>query len=267
MLQTSGIFKLTLRENLRGQVLWTSTLVGSVLLILTGVIGGIALSHENRVVDVFSYFISDQLLLLVGIFSGASLCSNDFSARGMAELYIPAGVSRHALFLARLNAYAFMLLLVSMALYCLKIFLLPQLADVPTALNLKIQCVMIIFSWLKSTTALAIAAFFGCLARPLFASLATLILFSMGHLTSTFDSLLTSAQLSRANDTLGLLYGPLYFALKIWNPSLLTVESLNGEWLIPAGQAILLAISWSAGFILCAVALALFRINSMNIRQ
>ena len=69
MLRVSGVFKITLRENLRGQLLWTSGISGFVLLLLMSTLSGSALTHESRIIDVFSYFISDQLLLLVGIFS------------------------------------------------------------------------------------------------------------------------------------------------------------------------------------------------------
>ena len=48
MLKTTGIIKLTLRENLRGQLLWTSAISGCILLVLMAVLSGVALSHDHR---------------------------------------------------------------------------------------------------------------------------------------------------------------------------------------------------------------------------
>jgi hypothetical protein len=266
MLRVSGVFKITLRENLRGQLLWTSGISGFVLLLLMSTLSGSALTHESRIIDVFSYFISDQLLLLVGIFSGASLCSTDFSARGVSELYIPAGVSRHGLLLTRFMAYAIVLLFLASVLYLFKHTVLPFLADNPQQPSIATHLTMFLFSWLKGLTALSIATLLGSVARPLYAILGTLTLFSFGHLTSTFDSLLSSSTLEQAESQIGTVNAFFYSLLKIWNPNLLVVESLQGQWLAPTIESVTVGVLWAVGFIMVSLGLAIVRVNRIDIR-
>jgi hypothetical protein len=267
MLKTSGIIKLTLRENLRGQILWTSGLAGIVLLILTAALSGIALTHENRVIDVFGYFAADQLLLLIAIYSGASICQTDFSSRGLAELYIPAGLPRHILYFARLMAFATVLAALATAFFALKTLVLPHLAESPKGIDYSIQFTMMIYSWLKSLAALCLAGFLGCLVRPLFAVLGTLTLFSFGHLTSSFDSLLSAASAVRSAEALSESGRTFYFVFKIWNPNLLVVESLKGEWIQPTWIQFLQGLSWSASCICIFSALAIVRLQKIDLRQ
>ncbi|MEN9826881.1 MAG: hypothetical protein RI953_2626 [Pseudomonadota bacterium] len=266
MLKTTGIIKLTLRENLRGQLLWTSAISGCVLLVLMAVLSGVALSHEARVIDIISYFAADQLLLFVALLSGSSICSNDFSSRGIAELYIPAGATRQSVYLARLIAYAAVLLMLATALFALKIFALPGFSEINYGMNFQIQVLMLFYSWLKGIAALAIAGLLGSLVRPLYAVLATVTLFSFGHLTSSLDSLVNSgialnpaADLSQTNL---LLLG----LLKIWNPNLLVLESARGEWIFPPAQQIAQAAAWAICCILISTGLAFARINKIDLR-
>jgi hypothetical protein len=266
MLRVAGILGITFKENLRGQILWTSAIAGLVLLMLVSILSGTALTHENRILDVFSYFIADLLLLFVGIFSGAAICSSDFSARGIAELYVPAGIKRHSILFARVVAHATILILLAASLYLFKSLVLPLLTDFPRPPDMRIHLVMFCYSVLKSITALCLATFLGAMARPLYAVLGTLTLFSIGHLTSTLDSLLTSTTQQHAQDSIGLINSSFYSTLKIWNPNLLVVESIKGEWLMPTPESLGAAILWATGFSLGSLGLALWRVNSIDIR-
>lgn len=266
MLKTSGILRLTLRENLRGQLLWSSAISGSVLLILLTTLSGVALSHESRVIDVFSYFAADQLLLFVSVLSGSSICATDFSSRGLAELYIPAGTPRQNLYLTRLFAYSVVTLTLAMTLYGIKILLLPRLAESPRSINYEVQFTMLFFSWLKSLTALAISGFFGCLVRPIYSVLATITLFSFGHLTASFDSLLNSSSTLNSEQHVSQTSAFLYYIFKIWNPNLLVVDSAKGAWIQPSFEAFQQGITWALGFIFIATALAFVRISRIDVR-
>lgn len=265
MLKTLGIFKLTIRENLRGQILWSSAISGLVLILVMTFLSSAALSHESRIIDVFSYFVSDQMLLLVGIFSGAAICSTDFSARGVAELYIPAGVSRRRLLLTRALGHAINLLFLALALYAIKL-ILPYLGRHPALPVLKIQVIMFFFGFLKGVTALCIAMFIGSIARPLYSILGTLTLFSFGHLTSTFDSLMGSTNFSQSESQLGFFSSLIYNVFKIWNPNLLVLESARGSWLIPSFESIIISTLWAFGFILISIGFTLVRLNRTDIR-
>lgn len=266
MLKTSGIIRLTLRENLRGQLLWLSAIAGSVLLILLTVLSGIALSHESRVIDVFSYFAADQLLLFVAVFSGSTVCATDFSSRGLAELYIPAGASRHSLYIARLFAYAVVLFALAAALFGLKIFILPRLAENPASVNLQIQFTMLFFAWLKSLTALSVAGFMGTLVRPIYSVIATITLFSFGHLTSSFDSLMSAGSALSQDVSAAHNNDFIFGLLKVWNPNLLVVNSARGEWVAPTSADTAQALSWALAFILIPIALAVMRLNRIDVR-
>jgi hypothetical protein len=266
MLRVAGILGITFKENLRGQVLWTSAIAGLVLLMLVSILSGTALTHENRILNVFSYFIADLLLLFVAIFSGAVICSTDFSARGIAELYVPAGIKRHSILFARVLAHATILALLGVCLYLCKTALLPLLTDFPSPPLIRVHIVMFLFSFLKSCTALCMATLLGTLARPLYAVLGTLTLFSIGHLTSTLDSLLSSTSQEQAQGSIGLLNSVFYSVLKVWNPNLLVLESIKGEWLMPSMENIFAATLWAMGFCLGSLGLALLRINRLDIR-
>lgn len=266
MLKTSGIIQLTLRENLRGQLLWISVTAGTVLLILLAILSGIALSHESRVIDVFSYFAADQLLLLIAVFSGSTICATDFTSRGLAELYIPAGASRHSLYIARLFAYAVVLLALAAALFALKIFILPRMSENPESVSLYIQFAMLFFAWLKSLTALSVAGFMGTLVRPIYAIIATITLFSFGHLTASFDTLMSAGaalnqDLPQTNNG-----GVLFWLLRFWNPNLLIVNSARGEWVPPTSADIAQALCWALAFILIPIAFAVMRLNRIDVR-
>lgn len=267
MLKTSGIIKLTLRENLRGQLLWTSAIVGVILLTISALMSGIALTREFRVIDVFSYFAADQLLTVVALLSGSSVCSIDFSARGLGELFIPSGTPRSSIYLARLSAHATVLLALSIAFFCMKAFLLPLFAEFPKETDLNIQLTMFLFSWFKSLTVLAIAGFLGSLVRPLFSILGTFTLFSFGHLTAAFDSLLNTSQALNSSGEMSQTSKALYLVLKIWNPNLLIVNSSKGEWLQPSGAEITLGLSWALSFIFLSFALTSLGVRKIDLRS
>ena len=266
MLKTTGIIKLTLRENLRGQLLWTSAISGCILLVLMAVLSGVALSHEARVIDVVSYFAADQLLLFVALLSGSSICSNDFSSRGIAELYIPAGASRQSVYLARMIAYAAVLLMLAIALFAIKIFALPGFSEISYGMNLQIQLLMLFYSWLKGISALAIAGLIGSLVRPLYAVLATVTLFSFGHLTSSLDSLVNSGVTLNPGVDVSQTNLFLLGLLKVWNPNLLVVESARGEWILPPTLQIIQAAAWALSCISISTGLACAKLNKIDLR-
>ena len=60
MIKMRGLLTLTLKEHLRGQIVWVSGFVIVLLMLLVTLISGAALTHESRVLDVFSYFIFHQ---------------------------------------------------------------------------------------------------------------------------------------------------------------------------------------------------------------
>ncbi|NBX16935.1 MAG: hypothetical protein EBR09_06170 [Proteobacteria bacterium] len=267
MLKTSGIVKLTLLENLRGQLLWASAIAGGLLLFLMATLSGITLSHESRVIDVFSYFIADQLLLFVAVISGSNICSLDFSSRGVAELFIPAGIHRNNLYLARFFAFSCMLLVLALPLFALKIFVLPKLAEGVTATEYKIQLTMLLFAWLKSLTALSIAGLLGSLVRPLYAILGVITLYSVGHLTSSFDSLLSAPQAISGVQETSKISSVLYTALKVWNPNLLVVDSIKGEWILPDSINFAIAVLWAVSFICLPLGLTFVSLKSRDVRS
>jgi hypothetical protein len=267
MLKTTGIIKLTLLENLRGQLLWASAIAGGLILFLMATLSGITLSHESRVIDVFSYFAADQLLLFVAIISGSSICTNDFSSRGVAELFIPAGVQRNSLYLARIFAFTCMLFCLAIPLFALKIFVLPHLADQSAPTNHTVQFAMFLFSWLKSLAALAISGLLGSVVRPLYSILATITLFSVGHLTSSFDSLLSSPHTISAAAETSKTSAILYSVLKIWNPNLLVLESIRGEWILPSPKNFTAAILWAISFITIPIGLTFLKLKKMDLRS
>jgi hypothetical protein len=264
-LKLAGILKLTLKEHLRGQILWLGGFVGVILLMLVSLISGIALTHENRILDVFSYFINDQILLFIAIFMGSNLYSQDFNARGVAELLIPAGSSRQSILLVRMSAFFLILVAIGFFIFGLKSFLLPRLTEFPQEINHTAHACMLLLSVLKSTSALTVATFIGCLTRPVFAILATLTLYSVGHLTASFDSLLNSANSANSPENVSPFMTVLYQVFSFWNPNLLIMESVRGEWIIPDFSSLALSGLWAAGVILTATGLALAKVSRTDI--
>lgn len=262
----TGILKLTLREHLRGQIFWVGGFVGILLLLLISLISGIALTHENRILDVFSYYVNDQILLFIAIFLGANLYSQDFNARGLAELLIPAGISRQSILLVRMFGFFVILLAIGAFIFGLKSFLLPRFADFPQAVNYPAHAFMLLLSVLKSTSALTVATLIGCLTRPVFAILATLTLYSVGHLTASFDSLLSSANAANTTEHISPFMMAMYQVFSFWNPNVLVLESARGEWILPSTGSLFHSFVWAAGVILVATGLALSKVSRSDIK-
>lgn len=266
MLKISGVLTLTLREHLRGQLLWTTGFVSVLLLLLVALLSGSALTHENRVLDVFSYYINDQVLLFIAIFSGAAIFTQDFSARGIAELLIPSGYPRHLILLVRMLGFVIVLCMLALFIFAIKSFLLPLLTDFPQAGNHRAHMFMLLLSLLKSIAGLTVATLLGCLARPIFAVLATITLFSVGHITASFDSLIHSANNSVPMEELGFLSASFYKIFSFWDPGILVLESVRGQWVIPDSQSLLAAGVWAAGVILFSGGLAMLSVSRADIK-
>jgi hypothetical protein len=266
MIKMRGLLTLTLKEHLRGQIVWVSGFVIVLLMLLVTLISGAALTHESRVLDVFSYFISDQILLFLGIFFGASICSHDFSSRGIAELLIPSGCSRSAILIVRIIGFAIVLLSIAIVIFSVHSFLLPHFAEFPRTPDRKAHFAMFILSYLKSITGLSVATSIGCIARPVFAVLGSLTLFSVGHLTASLDTLINASGSAVASDELGAFSAFFYKLFSIWNPGVLVLESIRGEWILPNLQAFTVACLWAAGVILTSLGLALMTLTRIDIR-
>lgn len=266
MLKISGVLTLTLREHLRGQLMWTTGFVSVLLLLLVALLSGVALSHENRVLDVFSYYINDQVLLFIGIFSGAAIFTQDFSARGIAELLIPSGYPRHLILLVRMLGFVIVLCMLALFIFSIKSFLLPLLTDFPQAANYRVHMFMFFLSLLKSISGLTVATLLGCVARPIFAVLATITLYSVGQITASFDSLMHSANHTTPSEELGFLSTILYKVFSIWNPGILVLESVHGQWVIPDPQSLMAACVWATGVILLSGGLAMLSVSRADIK-
>ena len=266
MIKMRGVLTLTLREHLRGQIVWVSCFVSALLLLIATLFSGTALTHESRVLDVFSYFISDQILLFLSIFAGAGICSQDFSSRGIAELLIPSGYSRSALLFVRILGFAIILLAVASIIFSINTFLLPQFAEFPRTPDRRAHFTMFLFSYLKSLSGLSVATLIGCTTRPVFAVLGTVTLFSIGHLTASLDTLLNSAGSLTTSNELSLLSIFFYKLFSFWNPGLLVLESVRGEWILPDIQTLTAALLWAAGVIFTSVGMALLAVSRINIK-
>lgn len=266
MLRIKGIFILTLREHLRGQILWVSGFVSVLLLLLAAFFSGVALTHEARVLDVFSYYAIDQILMFLGIFAGASIFNQDFSSRGIAELLIPSGYSRQTILLVRMLAFSLILLSVAFLLFTIKSFLLPSFADFPQAPNRTAHLVMFLFSYLKSITGLSVATFIGCLTRPVFAVLGAITLFSVGHLTASLDSLLNAGEEFQSTDSMNALSAALYQLFSFWNPGVLVLDSFKGEWILPNAETFASACLWATGVVLISLSAAIASLKMTDIK-
>jgi ABC-type transport system involved in multi-copper enzyme maturation permease subunit len=266
MLRIKGILILTLREHLRGQLLWVSAFVSVLLLLLATFLSGVALTHEARVLDVFSYYAIDQILIFLGIFAGASIFSQDFSSRGIAELLIPSGYSRQTILIVRVLGFALILLSVAFLLFTLKSFLLPFFAEFPQAPNRTAHLVMFLFSYLKSVAGLLVATFIGCLTRPVFAVLGAITLFSLGHLTASLDTLFAAGEGIQSTNNMSALSAALYQLFSFWNPGVLVLESFKGEWVLPNTETFVSAFLWAAGVVLVSLVAAVTALTRVDIK-
>jgi len=266
MLRIRGILTLTLKEHLRGQLIWISGFVSILLLLLATLLSGVALTHEARVLDVFSYYFTDQILLFLAIFSGAGICNQDFSSRGIAELLIPSGYSRYSILIVRMLAFAIILLAVAIVIFSINSFLLPNFVEYPRSPERLAHLTMFFLSYLKSLSGLSVATLIGCFTRPVFAVLGAITLYSVGHLTASLDTLLNAVGNSAASSDLGVLNEIFYKLFSFWNPGLLVLESVRGEWILPDLQSLSIAFLWAAGVILTSVGMTLLALSRIDIK-
>jgi hypothetical protein len=244
---TARLCKLTWHENIRGQVLWIAAGVGVLILSAVAVMSGAALSHQDRLLDVSTYFLVDATLFLTAVFVGAQVFPRDFSNRGLAEILVPSGYGKAPLYLARLAGHASLL-----GLLCIVLFVFRHaafhLADAGKAGAWNVTFLMAAFSGLKLTVALCVAAFLGIVTRPVIAMLGTLALFLFGHFSSGVTGLRGLAENPEE-----LVSGPaafLFKAFRIWNPNFLVLESFQGAWESPMPEELALRFAWGAGAVL-----------------
>lgn len=238
--------KLTWRENLKGQILWIGFGAGVLVLLLAGALSSVAMDHQDRLLDVSSYFLVDAVALLTALFLGASLFPRDFCNRGLAELLVPRGVSRARLFLGRLVGHG--TLLVGLTLFLFAFRAIPVfLSESRLGAFGTTALVMAGFSSLKAILAVCVAAFFGVWVRPVLALLASLGLFLLGHFSSGVSGLrgLVESPDAPVSPFLTFLLG----VFRIWNPNFLVLESWRGAWESPGAQELLMRVGWGAAAI------------------
>jgi ABC-type transport system involved in multi-copper enzyme maturation permease subunit len=243
---------LTWRENLKGQILWIGFGAGLLVLLATGVLSGAALSHQDRLLDVSTYFLIDATVFLTALFLGSTLFSRDFCNRGLAEILIPAGVSRSRLYLGRLIGHATMLAPLCFFLFAFRA--IPVFLGEGTLKTLTYtSLIMTFFCTFKAILALHVAAFLGITTRPVIALLGSLAFFLFGH----FSSGISGVQgLSQDGDYwLSQHLALLYKFFRIWNPNFLLLESWQGAWESPTQWELLQRLGWGAAAIVLFAAL------------
>ncbi|MCA2958955.1 MAG: hypothetical protein IOD12_01795 [Silvanigrellales bacterium] len=237
---------LTWLENLRGQVVWIACGVGVLILCAVAVLSGAALSHQERLLDVSTYFFIDATLFLTALFMGSQVFPRDFSNRGLAEILVPGGFPKSLLFLSRMAGHATLLVALGLVLFLFRHAAF-ALADSSVAASIAVTPLMLILSALKLTLTLCVSAFFGIHTRPVVAMLGTLALFLFGHFSSGVSGLR-----GLADDPERLVSGELAFLFqffRIWNPNFLVLESFQGVWESPPGSELALRVAWGASAI------------------
>lgn len=233
--------KLTWRENLKGQILWIGFGAGVLVLLLAGVLASVAMDHQDRLLDVASYFLVDAVALLTALFLGASLFPRDFCNRGLAELLVPRGVSRARLFLGRLAGHGTLLLGLTVFLFAFRA--IPMfLSESRLGAFDQSALVMAAFSSLKAMLGVCVAAFFGVWVRPVLALLASLGLFLFGHFSSGVSGL--RGLVESPDAPVSPLLAFLLKLFRVWNPNFLVLESWRGAWETPSAGELALRVAW-----------------------
>ena len=249
-MNTVHLWKLTWRENLGGQVVWIAAGTGVLILTALAALSGAALTYQDRLVDVSTYFLVDAVTFLTGLFLGAGLFSRDFTSRGLAELLVPRGVGKHTLYLGRLSGLASLLAALALVLFLFRGVAF-ALADGSQGAFSHAALVMFLFCATKTALALSVGALLGVFVRPVIALLAGIGLFLFGHFSSGVSGLHGVAEEGGA--LVSPVLGVLFRIVRVWNPNFLVLESFQGGWETPTVGEVLLRLSWGAGAIaLCA---------------
>ena len=244
--------KLTWLESLKGQVLWIACGVGVLILCAVAVLSGAALSHQDRLLDVSTYFFVDATLFLTALFIGSQAFPRDFTNRGLAEILVPGGILKGVLYLSRLAGHASLLVTLAAFLFLFR-HVAFALADSTGAGAFDTTVSMWLLSSLKLTLALCAAALLGIFTRPIIAMLGTLGLFLFGHFSSGLSGLR-----GLEADPGHLVTQETAFLLKafrLWNPNALVLESFQGAWESPDARELTLRVAWGVGAIAVFAAL------------
>jgi hypothetical protein len=257
-----SILKMTIHENYSGQILWLAFGVGLITLVLLALLSGSALSHQDRLVDVASYFLIDIVPMATSVFMGSFLFSRDFSNRGIAEIAIPGGQSRISLFFWRSFSHSLCLfvLLVILALVRLLAF---ALADSWNMAVLHSTTLMIALSTTKTLVAFSLAAFLGSFARPMIALIGTFGIFGIGHFSSGIQGL--HGMIQEAQLATSVAEEFLFKALRVWNPNLLVLESFRGAWEQPDARELAMRLAWGFSAILVFLSASFLGIRRRDI--
>lgn len=235
-----SILKMTAHENYSGQILWLSAGVGALTLVLMALLSGAAVNHQERLVDVASYFLIDIVPFVTAIFMGSFMFSRDFSNRGIAEIAIPGGLSRITLFFWRSFSHGICLAMLIAALSFVRLAAF-AIADTWSAAAMTSTLIMFFFSSTKTILAFSLSAFLGCFARPMIALIGTIGIFALGHFSAGVQGLQGMMQEVR-------LISPteafLFKVLRIWNPNYLVLESFKGAWETPNLSELAMRFGW-----------------------
>jgi hypothetical protein len=256
-----SILKMTAHENYSGQILWLSAGVGAITLLLMALLSESAVNHQERLVDVASYFLIDLVPFITAIFMGSFMFSRDFSNRGIAEIAIPGGVSRITLFFWRSFSHGICLALLIGVLACVRLAAF-AIADVWNMAALKSTLLMFFLCSIKTMLAFSLAAFVGCFARPVIALIGTLGIFAIGHFSAGVQGLHGMIQEAR---TVSPVEEFLFKALRVWNPNYLVLESFRGSWETLNFSEIALRFGWGFAAIGVFLAAAFLAIRNRDI--
>jgi hypothetical protein len=261
-MKPASIFKLTLYENINGQIFWISFFVAAILLFMLALISDLALTHQARMLDAASYFSIDIISFLTASMLGSQLFFRDFSNRGLAEIAIPSGMSRSSLLLSRLCSHIFTMTCIVAILMMVRIFSL-YITNSLQAQEFQSTLHMFGFVTLKMALACSVATFLGCHTRPAISLLGTLSLFAFGHFSSGISGVkaLTEDAGSLISPTMAFLLQ----ALRIWNPNFLILESMGGKWENPAFSEYLMRFGWGTSAVFFFVALAMISVRRKDI--
>ncbi len=220
---------ITAHENSKGQVFWIGMGVAVLLLLFVLFLADTSHSFQSRMLETGSYFLCDLVAFLTATWLGSAQYSRDFSNRGLAELCIPAGISRESLLAWRLAGQAFCLAALCACLGVVRLGAVLVMEHQLTSVQVEEALVMFLFAFLKSCLALTAAAFMGTVTRPLIAVLAVLGLFALGHFGGSVSGVQGIAE-DQGGVPLSPIASALFSIFRFWNPNLLVLDSFSGTW-------------------------------------
>ncbi len=256
-----SLFKMTAHENYKGQVLWVAVAIGFITLALMALMSESAINHQSRLVDVASYFLVDIVAVITATFMGSFLYSRDFSNRGIAELAIPSGLSRVRLFFWRWFSHSVCLFLFVTVLYGVRLLSF-WIAASSTPTLVRDTLLMVLLTSFKSILAFSLAACLGCFARPVIALVGCIGIFAIGHFSSGLQGVQGMLDESRLISPFEAF---LYKVLRVWNPGLLTLESLKGAWEQISIAELAMRIGWGMAAITFFASVAFLSVRNRDI--